>query len=144
MSKKIVLYGTPFCGMVPPVRSVLDRADADYQYVDISRNVEARRRVREINEGLESVPTLEFPDGSTLTEPALRELEEKLTALGLQVRPQVWSDQLALLLESQALRIVAVSLAIVGLLGRKFWLLILGLAILVVSLVASWRRRGTL
>ena len=60
MSEKIMLYGTPLCGMVPPVRGVLDRAGASYEYIDISQDDVARQRVREINEGLESVPTLEF------------------------------------------------------------------------------------
>jgi mycoredoxin len=141
MSEKIMFYGSPVCGMVPPVRGVLDRAGASYEYVDISRDAEALQRVREINEGLESVPTLEFPDGSTLTEPALRELEEKLAALGLQARPQTWSNRLALLLESPAILVVAIGLALVGLLGRQHWLVILGAAILVLSLVAGWWRK---
>lgn len=142
MSDKIMLYGTPVCGMVPPVRGVLDRANASYEYIDISRDAESRERVREINEGLESVPTLEFPDGDTLTEPTLRELEEKLAALGLQPRALSWSDRLVLLLESPALRVGAVSLALVGLLVREPWLVILGAAILVLSLVVGgWRRR---
>ena len=141
MSDKIMVYGSPVCGMVPPVRGVLDRAGASYEYIDISRDAEARQRVREINEGLESVPTLEFPDGSTLTEPTLRELEQKLAALGLQARPLTWSHRLAPLLESPALRVVAIGLALVGLLGREPWLLILGAAILVLSLLAGWWRK---
>ena len=111
MSEKIMFYGSPVCGMVPPVRSVLERSDASYEYVDISRDDVARQRVREINEGLESVPTLEFPDGDTLTEPSLRELEEKLAALGLQARPQTRSDRMALMLESPAILVLANCLA---------------------------------
>jgi len=142
MSEEILLYGTPICGMVPPVRRVLDLAAASYQYIDISRDAEARRRVWEINEGLESVPTLEFPDGSTLTEPSLLQLEEKLTTLGLRVPPLTWSRRLALLLESQALRIVAIALALVGLLSRQPWLLISGLTILILSFAGGcWRKR---
>jgi mycoredoxin len=141
MSEKIMVYGSPVCGMVPPVRGVLDRAGASYEYIDISRDAEARQRVQVINDGLESVPTLEFPDGSTLTEPSLRELEEKLAALGLQALPQTRSDRLALRLESPALRVVAIGLALVGLLGREPWLLILGAAILVLSLAAGWWRK---
>jgi mycoredoxin len=141
MSDKIMFYGTPVCGMVPPVRGVLDRAGASYEYVDISRDAEARQRVREINRGVESVPTLEFPDGDTLTEPSLRELEEKLAALGLEARPQSSSDRLALLLESPVLLVVAIGLALVGLLGREPWLVILGIVIVVLSLVAGWRRK---
>lgn len=141
MSEKILLYGTPICGMVPPVRRVLDRATASYQYIDISSDAEARRRVQEINEGLESVPTLEFPDGSTLTEPSLRQLEEKLATMGLQAPPLTWSHRLALLLESHVLRIVAIGLALVGLLSRQPWLLVFGLAILILSLGIGWWRK---
>jgi mycoredoxin len=142
MSEKIMVYGSPVCGMVPPVRGVLDRAGASYEYVDISRDDVARQRVRDINRGVESVPTLEFPDGDTLTEPSLRQLEEKLASLGLQARPQTWSDRLALLLESPVLLVVAIGLALVGLLGREPWLIILGIVIVVLSLMAGWRRKG--
>ena len=37
MSDKIMLYGSPVCGMVPPVRRVLDRAGASYEYIDIRK-----------------------------------------------------------------------------------------------------------
>jgi mycoredoxin len=141
MSEKIMFYGSPVCGMVPPVRGVLDRAGATYEYVDIARDDVARQRVRDINEGLESVPTLEFPDGDTLTEPSLRELEEKLGALGLEVRPQTSSNRLALLLESPVLLVVAAGLALVGLLGREPWLVVLGIVTLILSLVARWLRQ---
>jgi mycoredoxin len=141
MSDKIMFYGTPVCGMVPPVRGVLDRAGASYEYVDISRDTEARQRVREINKGVESVPTLEFPDGDTLTEPSLRELEEKLAALGLEAHSQTSSNRLAPLLESPVLLVVAIGLALVGLLGREPWLVILGIVIVALSLVAGWLRK---
>ena len=141
MLEKTVVYGTPVCGMVPQVFSVLDRAQAPYQYVDISKDAEARQRVREINDGFESVPTLEFPDGSTLTEPSLRELETKLADLGLVAPPLSWSDRLALLLESQVLRFVALGLALIGFVARVPWLLIAGLVVLVLSLVVGWWRK---
>ncbi len=144
MAETIVLYGSPNCGFVPSVRNMLEGTGASYQYIDISRDAEARRRVKEINGGFESVPTIEFPDGSTLTEPTARELAEKLATLGLQARPPSWGHRLALLLESPALRIAAISLGLVGLLFRTYWLFILGAAILALSLVIGWwrRRRG--
>jgi mycoredoxin len=141
MSEKIMFYGSPVCGMVPQVRGILDRAGASYEYVDISRDDEARQRVREINEGLESVPTLEFPDGDTLTEPTLRELEGKLAVLGLEVPPLTRTSQLAPLLESATLRVAAISLALVGLIFREPWIVILGAVILVLSLAIGWWQR---
>jgi len=85
MSEKLIVYGTPVCPMVPPVRGLLSAAQVEYVYVDISQDNAARERVREINAGNESVPTLEFPDGSTLTEPSTSELTARLKTLGYAV-----------------------------------------------------------
>lgn len=84
MSQKLILYGTPTCPMVPPVRGLLERAKVDFEYINIREDSEGRERVREINNGNESVPTLLFSDGSTLTEPSTRELKGKLKAEGYQ------------------------------------------------------------
>ena len=144
MSEQIVLYGTPACGMVPRVFEVLDRFQASYQYVDISQDAGARERVIEINNGFASVPTLEFPDGSILTEPSQRELEEKLAALGLEAPSLSWSQRLAPFLESPLLRIVALGLALLGLVVGEIWLLALGLAVLILSLAFGWWRKRNL
>lgn len=61
------------------------RVGAEYEYINIHQDELARERVREINQGYESVPTLEFADGSTLTEPSANELRKKLESLGYRV-----------------------------------------------------------
>lgn len=81
----IRLYGTPFCPGLPPVRAMLEQVGVEYEYIDISRDSEARERVREINQGYESVPTIVFLDGTTLTEPSAGELQKKLEALGYHI-----------------------------------------------------------
>lgn len=69
--------------MVPPVLHALEAAQVSYEYIDIRRDDgEGRVIVREINHGNESVPTLVFPDGSTLTEPSLGALRNKLAQSG--------------------------------------------------------------
>lgn len=85
MTDKITLYGHATCPMLPPVKAMLDRSSAPYDYINIRRDDEARERVREINNGYESVPTLVFPDGSTLTEPSSGALKQKLESLGYEV-----------------------------------------------------------
>jgi mycoredoxin len=90
MTEKLILYGHPTCPKVPPVRGLLARSKVDYEYIDIRRDPEAAERVREINRGYESVPTLLFPDGSTLTEPSVKELITKLESLGYSVGPGAW------------------------------------------------------
>ncbi|MFN2148720.1 MAG: glutaredoxin domain-containing protein [Anaerolineales bacterium] len=76
------------------MRSALDRVGVRYAYVDIRQDEAGRARVREINAGCESVPTLVFPDGSTLTEPSPHALNLKLgldeDTPGLSSRPAVF------------------------------------------------------
>ena len=86
----IILYGTPTCPGLPPVRGLLAQAKVPYAYIDINRDPAAAARVRAINNGNESVPTLEFPDGATLTEPTSGQLKQKLESLGYRVGPLAW------------------------------------------------------
>lgn len=103
MAERIVLYGSDICPMVPPVRNLLDRVRADYDYISISRNRAARERVMEINAGNASVPTLVFPDSSTLTEPTLAELTSKLEEMGFTVGRETFWDVVLLTLQSPRL-----------------------------------------
>jgi mycoredoxin len=83
--EKIVVYGHPACLMVGPVLAMLKQSKVDFEYVNLFDQPEAREMVREINNGYESVPTLVFPDGSTLTEPSGRQLKAKLEGDGYPV-----------------------------------------------------------
>lgn len=85
----IVLYSRPSCPLDQPVRNVLNAAGAQYVYIDIRFDDAARDQVRAINHGNETVPTLVFPDGSSLSEPGVRRLERKLGTLGYSV-PAAW------------------------------------------------------
>jgi hypothetical protein len=77
------------------VRGILNKTKISFDYVNIHKDAEAAEIVRGINRGYESVPTLVFPDGSSLTEPSTFQLKEKLDALGLEVGEGSWlSDNL--------------------------------------------------
>ena len=82
-SQEIVLYAHAACWMVGPVQNVLEDSGVAFRYVDIHQDSAGRERVRQINRGYESVPTLVFADGSTLTEPSTGELKAKLVQQGL-------------------------------------------------------------
>ena len=84
-NEKIIMYGSPTCPMVPPMLGLLKQAKVDYDYINIAQDLSARERVREINNGYESVPTFVFPDGSTLTEPDAGEMKHKLQQFGYEV-----------------------------------------------------------
>lgn len=90
MTKKVLLYGHASCPYVPPVRGMLAQSNVDHEYINIRKYPEAAQRVRKINNGYESVPTLVFPDGSTLTEPSAAQLKAKLESLGYTVGPAAW------------------------------------------------------
>ncbi|MFP4321069.1 MAG: glutaredoxin domain-containing protein [Anaerolineales bacterium] len=81
----VIVYGTPTCPMVPPVRHMLSQAGVAYEYIDITRDADARDQVLLINDGNASVPTLVFADGSTLTEPSTPALQRKLGQFGYHI-----------------------------------------------------------
>ena len=90
MTEQIIVYGHPTCPGVGPIKAMLTRAKVDYTYVNIHQDAQAAALVRSINRGNESVPTLVFPDGSTLTEPSASELKQKLETMGYQVGLLAW------------------------------------------------------
>ena len=90
MTDEILLYGHPACPQVFPIRTWLVQEEIPHQYLNIHQDKNAAARVRDINHGFESVPTLVFPDGSTLTEPSLREVQGKLSTLGYDVDRPHW------------------------------------------------------
>ena len=90
MDDKIIIYAHPFCHQVGPVEVFLERLGANYEYININAIPEARLRVREINRGFESVPTLVFPDGTTLTEPSHGQLADKLEQMGFDIPEPAW------------------------------------------------------
>ncbi len=87
---QIIMYGHNACPQVPPVAGALRSAGAHFEYVNIHRDADARLRVREINAGNETVPTLVFPDGSILTEPTGDQLYKKLRSMGYKVPITTW------------------------------------------------------
>jgi mycoredoxin len=76
--KQMIVYGTTWCGDTIRARRFLDSKNIPYVWVDIDKDPEARKLVESINHGNRSVPTIIFPDGSTLTEPSTSELALKL------------------------------------------------------------------
>ncbi len=90
MKDPIILYGHPSCPSLGPVKGLLHQSKVKFEYIDIHQDSVAATRLRAINNGYESVPTLVFPDGSTLTEPTVGELKSKLESLGYKVGIGAW------------------------------------------------------
>ncbi len=90
MLDAIIVYGHPTCPAIGPVKGLLSQSKVKFEYINIHQDSVAAARVRAINNGNESVPTLVFPDGSTLTEPTVGELKSKLESLGYKVGLVAW------------------------------------------------------
>ncbi len=79
--KRIVVYGTRWCPDCVRAKFILDKKQVVYDYIDIDQDASAKQFVKDTNRGYCSVPTIIFPDGSTLTEPDPRTLEQKINLL---------------------------------------------------------------
>lgn len=79
----IKVYSTTWCGDCVRSKRTLDQHGVPYEDINIERDPASVELVKKINRGARSVPTIVFPDQSTLTEPNNRELVDKLKELGL-------------------------------------------------------------
>ena len=75
------MFSTPWCGYCHRLTSQLDREGIEFETVDIEQHPEAARTVEEANGGNQTVPTLLFADGSTLTNPSVAQVKERLASL---------------------------------------------------------------
>lgn len=82
MTATFTMYTTSWCGFCARLKSGLAKAGIDYTEVDIERDEQAAVRVMQVNGGNQTVPTLEFSDGSALTNPSVAQVQQKLAALG--------------------------------------------------------------
>ena len=76
----VTMYSTVWCGYCRRLKDQMDRAGITYDVVDIEQDPDAADLVMSVNGGNQTVPTLVFPDGSALTNPSLRDVQEKLAA----------------------------------------------------------------
>lgn len=92
MNKKIIVYGTKWCGDTIRALRIFKKYQIDYIWVDITRNSEGAKIVEKINHGCRSVPTIIFPDQSILVEPTNDQLELKIKALNLDFQNSIIPD----------------------------------------------------
>jgi glutaredoxin-like protein len=74
----ITIYGCGWCGDCAWVRQYFDKNHIPYNWVDIENDESGEEFVLATNNGLRSVPTIVFNDGSILVEPSIGELQTKL------------------------------------------------------------------
>jgi mycoredoxin len=79
----VKFYGAMWCGDTRRARSWFDNNSVAYEWIDVEKNKEAEAFVKSVNNGFRSIPTIVFADGSKLTEPSVRKLEDHARKLGL-------------------------------------------------------------
>jgi mycoredoxin len=76
----LTMYTTSWCGFCFRLKTALKAEGIAYKEVDIEDNPAAAEFVMSVNGGNQTVPTVKFADGSTLTNPSAGEVKAKLAS----------------------------------------------------------------
>ena len=80
IGQSVTMYSTVWCGYCRRLKSQMEREGIAYVEVDIEDVPGAADLVMSVNGGMQTVPTLVFPDGSALTNPSLADVKAQLAA----------------------------------------------------------------
>jgi mycoredoxin len=80
MQGTVTMYSTTWCGYCRRLKSQLDREGIAYSEINIEQDPESAAFVEKANGGNQTVPTVLFEDGTTLTNPSLAQVKQKLAA----------------------------------------------------------------
>jgi thioredoxin reductase (NADPH) len=83
VADQIIVYSTVWCPDCKRAKKFLAEHRIPYENIDIEQNERAMDFVQKVNNGMRIIPTIVFPDGSTLSEPSDAQLAEKL---GMQTK----------------------------------------------------------
>jgi mycoredoxin len=75
------MYTTPWCGFCHRLKRQLAAEDVTYEEVNIELDPAAASIVEQVNQGNQTVPTLVFTDGTSVTNPSLNSVLIKLDEL---------------------------------------------------------------
>ena len=76
----LTMYTTSWCGYCLRLKTALKAEGIRFAEVDIEADPVAAGFVASVNGGHQTVPTLKFADGSTLTNPSGTEVKAKLAS----------------------------------------------------------------
>ena len=77
----VTMYTTVWCGFCSRLKAQMTREGIEFVEVDIERDPAAAELVERVNGGNQTVPTLVFPDGTSATNPSIREVQARLAAM---------------------------------------------------------------
>jgi mycoredoxin len=77
------MYSTSWCGYCKRLKSQLNDLGITFEEVNIEEVPGTAEIVEKVNNGNQTVPTLVFSDGSAMTNPSAKQVQEKLQSLGI-------------------------------------------------------------
>lgn len=75
------MFSTVWCGYCQRLKAQMMREDIPFTEIDIEHNSAAAHFVENANAGNQTVPTVVFSDGTSMTNPPFKEVLAKLQAL---------------------------------------------------------------
>jgi len=76
----LTMYTTNWCGYCVRLKHGLARAGVEFTEVNVEQDAAAADRIRRLNEGNRTVPTVVFADGRALTNPTVDQVLAQLAA----------------------------------------------------------------
>jgi mycoredoxin len=83
MTQRPTMYTTTWCGYCRRLKRQLAEEGIEINEVDIERDPAAAEHVMKVNGGFQTVPTMVFVDGSTLTNPSARAVKQRMEDLAI-------------------------------------------------------------
>ncbi|GAA3476621.1 mycoredoxin [Streptomyces yanii] len=78
MPGTVTMYSTTWCGYCRRLKGQMDREGITYNEINIEQDPASAAFVEKANGGNQTVPTVLFADGSTLTNPSLAQVKQKI------------------------------------------------------------------
>jgi mycoredoxin len=76
------MYSTEWCGYCKRLKSQLNEIGITFEEINIEEVSGTAEIVEKVNGGNRTVPTLVFSDGTAMTNPSAKQVQEKLQTLG--------------------------------------------------------------
>ena len=81
MAQPLTMYTTTWCAFCRRLKSQLAAEGIEITEVNIEEDPDAADYVMSVNGGFQTVPTLVFPDGTSLTNPSAAAVKQRLGEL---------------------------------------------------------------
>ena len=81
VGQEFVMFSTDWCGYCKRLKRQLDEVGITFREINVEQEPDSADFVEQVNGGNRVVPTLLFSDGSSLTNPSVIAVKEKLASL---------------------------------------------------------------